>query len=125
MRHSQNIPFVISSEQDQQAIATELELYRGNNEEAYVLFTCLDSTGTSVTPPPAADTALRRLVNRLRSGSLMSSQENQVIVPPVIQFQGFFHSDVATLEHERTAILDLFTKLSESARKELKQRAAQ
>lgn len=74
-------------------IATEYQLFRGSTDEAYVIYSCMDSTGNTVAPPPPAETALRRLLNRLRSGNLLASDQNETTVPPVIQFQVYSNTN--------------------------------
>ncbi len=115
LRRSDNpqLPGSLGDKRD--TVATELQLYRGSSEQAYVLYTCIDSEGHVVKPPPPAETFIRNFLNRLRSGSVLSERKDAHIVPPVIQFQTYTHTDTEFFAHERSGVRDLFSALRDAA----------
>lgn len=95
--------------------ATELQLYRGDTEQAYVVFTCADAVGQVVQPPESAGTFSRKLFDRLRAGSLLRNNDASNFVPPVLQFQVFCHGNTEILPDERTEVQSLFAELRQVA----------
>jgi exosortase len=95
------------------AVATALQLYKDNNEQAYVLFTCIDSVGNVVEPPAPSGTLLRQFLNRVRAGKLLEESQGNA-VPPVIQFQAVT-SQAGLFEHEREEFQTFFARLREAA----------
>lgn len=117
LENSNNIQISGVAGKSNNAVATELQLYRGDSEQALVLYTCVDSAGNVVEPPAPADSVARRLLNRLESGGLLTKKK--AFVPPVIQFQAFTRSDVKLFAHEREGIQELFGKLREIASRQI------
>ena len=115
LRRSDNPRLPGSLEGKQETVATELQLYRGSNEQAYVLYTCIDAKGDVVEPPPPAETFVRNFFNRLRSGSILSDRKDAHILPPVIQFQAYTHTDTEFFAHERSGVRELFSTLRDAA----------
>ncbi len=110
LRQSDNIPIGSPIGETENAVATELQLYKEGSEQAYVLFTCIDSVGQVVEPPAPAETILRRFLNRLQSGQLLADNEDD-FVAPVIQFQAITSSQTELLDHEREELRKLFAEL--------------
>jgi len=115
LRRSDNPQLNGSLGDKQDTVATELQLYRGSSEQAYVLYTCIDAEGRVVKPPPPAETFIRNFLNRLRSSSILSERKDAHIVPPVIQFQTYTHTDTEFFAHERSGVRDLFSALRDAA----------
>ncbi len=115
LRRADNPQLPGSLGEKQETVATELQLYRGSSEQAYVLYTCIDAKGHVVEPPPPAETFIRNFLNRLRSGSLLTEGKDADIVPPVIQFQTYTHTDTEFFAHERSGVRNLFSVLRDAA----------
>ncbi|MBL4885652.1 MAG: exosortase U [Planctomycetaceae bacterium] len=120
LRHSENPRLNGDVGDEQNVVATELQLYRGSSEQAHVIYTCVDAQGHVVEPPPPAETFIRNLLNRLRSGSLVDKQQANHLVPPVIQFQAYTHTDTEFFAHERSGIRQLFASLRSVASSKIK-----
>ncbi|MCA8986319.1 MAG: exosortase U [Planctomycetaceae bacterium] len=110
LRESSNQQLSLAATPDQQEVATEYQLYRGADEDAYVIYSCVDSTGATVEPPPPAESALRRLLNRLKSGNLLSEEGGQKVVPPVIQFQLFSRDESILFAQDVDDLRNLFSE---------------
>ena len=97
---------------------TELSLYKDSGEFGLSLFTCLDSTHTHLQPPAPAGTAFRLLLNRLRSGQLISKQSAPVN-PPVYQIQVMTTRGSQLLAHEHQLLEELFRNIHDIVRHHL------
>ncbi|MEP3478679.1 MAG: exosortase U [Fuerstiella sp.] len=89
---------------------TELALYKDNGEFGLSLFSCFDSIHTPIRPPAATGSALRNLLNRLRSGQLIGEQA-QPVNPPVYQIQAMTTRQSQLLEHEKKLVEQLFVSV--------------
>lgn len=89
---------------------TELSLYKNDREFGLSLFSCFDSANKAIQPPPPAGSALRSLLNRLRSGALFPDQVAPINAP-VYQLQVMTTRDTQILEHEKQLLQDLLLKV--------------
>lgn len=101
------------------ATTTRIDMYRDSGDYALSYFACFDSGFAPVKPAPSRGSAIRNLLLRLKSGSLVS-EGSQSVQPPVIQFQLMTGSKRELLGHERDLLEELFSELSEQALSELK-----
>ena len=90
--------------------STHLSMYRTNGQQAFCVFTCLDSQRTVVEPIEPVGTAIRSLMERLESGNLLG-ETPQAVYPPVFQFQILLTKESTILEHEQQVTYELFTEL--------------
>lgn len=114
LQQSDNIPIGGTVGDTVDAVATELHLYQDDGKQAHVLFTCLDSAGHVVEPPAPAASFLRKLLDRLQSGQILMNEDEQV-VPPVVQFQAFSNSQTEYFDSEREELRKLFSLLRSDA----------
>ena len=101
---------------------TQLKMYSESADFASVYFACVDSRFESVTPPPERGSALRVLVQRLRSGAFLS-EKSQTISPPVIQFQLMASGKRELMNHEEVLLNQLFKALGSIALQRMKEAA--
>lgn len=99
---------------------TRVDMYRDSGDYALSYFACFDSNLTPVTPAPSRGSALRSLLLRLRSGSLVT-ENSQSITPPVVQLQLMTDSRRELLGHERDLLKGLFAELRRVALNGLKE----
>lgn len=67
---------------------THLSMHRNEIEEAHVWFACFDSNGSTISPPPASNTAIRKIINRLER-NLIDHERHPA---PVYQCQVFLNT---------------------------------
>ena len=93
--------------------ATKLLLYKENGDFATSYFSCFDSRRKIVQPEEASGSALRVVLNRLRSGHFLK-QSAAPITPPVFQVQLMVSRQSQILEHEQELLSALFVTLRET-----------
>ncbi|HBE68353.1 MAG TPA: hypothetical protein DDW52_09420 [Planctomycetaceae bacterium] len=103
----------INKKIDQGAPVSCLGLYRDSGDYAVSLFSCFDSRQEAIEPEDPNGTGIRKLVDRLRAGHLMS-EKAKPISPPVFQVQLMASQQTAFMPHELRSAERLFASLRES-----------